>query len=104
MKNGVTAFPGWTYGSEVQPGGMIDTITGTEPPQFPITNEKTQSVAWVNAADTAGDVGEPVPIGSRQPRDRLQDGRRHCDEARYHENRDDPRPRWHFICSDRSNG
>ncbi len=49
MKNGVTAFPGWTYGSEVQPGGMIDTITGTESPQFPITNGKTQSVAWVNA-------------------------------------------------------
>ena len=49
MKNGVTAFPGWTYGSEVQPGGMVDTITGTESPQFPITNEKTQSIAWVNA-------------------------------------------------------
>src|SRR5215475_7565958 len=49
MKNGVTAFPGWTYGSEVQPGGMVDTITGKEMPQFPITNEKTQSVAWVNA-------------------------------------------------------
>jgi pimeloyl-ACP methyl ester carboxylesterase len=49
MKNGVTAFPGWTYGSEVQPGGMIDTITGKEVPQFPITSEKTQSVAWVNA-------------------------------------------------------
>jgi feruloyl esterase len=49
MKNGVTAFPGWTYGSEVQPGGMTDTITGTQPPQFPITDEKTQSVAWVNA-------------------------------------------------------
>jgi hypothetical protein len=49
MKNGVTAFPGWTYGSETQPGGMIDTITGKEMPQFPITNEKTQSVAWVNA-------------------------------------------------------
>ncbi len=49
MKNGVTAFPGWTYGSEVQPGGMVDTITGAESPQFPIANEKTQSVAWVNA-------------------------------------------------------
>jgi feruloyl esterase len=45
MKNGVTAFPGWSYGSELQPGGMIDSITGKEPPQFP----KTQSVAWVNA-------------------------------------------------------
>jgi Tannase and feruloyl esterase len=49
MKNGVTAFPGWTYGNEVQPGGMTDTITGKEPPQFPIANEKIQSVAWVNA-------------------------------------------------------
>jgi hypothetical protein len=49
VKNGVTAFPGWTYGSEVQPGGMVDTITGTEAPQFPITNARTQSVAWVNA-------------------------------------------------------
>jgi feruloyl esterase len=49
MKNGVTAFPGWTYGSEVQPGGMVDTITGTQPPQFPIADAKTQSVAWINA-------------------------------------------------------
>src|SRR5262245_263955 len=49
MKNGVTAFPGWTYGSEMQPGGMVDTITGKEPPQFPIKDAKTQSVAWVNA-------------------------------------------------------
>jgi hypothetical protein len=49
MKNWVSAFPGWTYGSETQPGGMIDTITGKETPHFPITNEKTQSVAWVNA-------------------------------------------------------
>jgi Tannase and feruloyl esterase len=49
MKNGVTAFPGWTYGSEEQPGGMIDAITGRQPPQFPITDEKTQSIGWVNA-------------------------------------------------------
>jgi hypothetical protein len=48
MKNGVTAFPGWTYGSEVQAGGLVDTITGKEPPQFPIKDEKTQSIAWVN--------------------------------------------------------
>src|SRR4051794_1432770 len=49
MKNGSTAFPGWSYGNEVQPGGMVDTITGAEQPQFPITNGKTQSVAWVNS-------------------------------------------------------
>jgi feruloyl esterase len=48
MKDGVTAFPGWTYGNEVQVGGMVDTITGKEAPQFPIANEKAQSVAWVN--------------------------------------------------------
>jgi feruloyl esterase len=47
MKNGVTAFPGWTYGSELQLGGMVDTITGAEPPQFPIKDAKTQSIAWV---------------------------------------------------------
>jgi feruloyl esterase len=49
MKNGVTAFPGWTYGSELQPGGMVATITGTELPQFPIKDAKVQSVGWVNA-------------------------------------------------------
>jgi hypothetical protein len=48
MKNGVTAFPGSTYGSELQVDGMVDTITGTEPPQFPIKDAKTQSMAWVN--------------------------------------------------------
>jgi Tannase and feruloyl esterase len=49
VKNGVTAFPASTYGSELQPGGMIDTITGAQPPQFPIKDAKTQSIAWVNA-------------------------------------------------------
>jgi hypothetical protein len=49
MKNGVTSFPGWTYGSEMQAGGLVDTITGKAPPQFPVTDAKTQSVAWVNA-------------------------------------------------------
>jgi tannase/feruloyl esterase len=49
MKNGVAAFPGWTYGSEAQQaGGMVDTITGNEPPQFPIKDQKSQSIAWVN--------------------------------------------------------
>jgi hypothetical protein len=49
FKNGATAFPGWPYGSEVQSGGMVDTITGTELPQFPIANAKTQSIGWLNA-------------------------------------------------------
>ncbi len=49
LANGVTAFPGWTYGSEEQPGGMIDSVTGAEPAHFPIVSEKTQSIAWANS-------------------------------------------------------
>jgi hypothetical protein len=49
LANGVTAFPGWTYGSEDQPGGMIDSVTGAEPPHFPILSEKVQSIAWSNS-------------------------------------------------------
>ena len=49
MANGVTSFPGWTYGSEDQPGGMVDSVTGVEPPHFPIVSDKVQSVAWANA-------------------------------------------------------
>jgi feruloyl esterase len=49
LKNGTTSFPGWTYGSEDQPGGMIDSITGLEPPHFPLVSEKVQSVAWANS-------------------------------------------------------
>jgi feruloyl esterase len=49
LKNGVTSFPGWTYGSEDQPGGMTDSVTGAEPPRFPIQSEKVQSVAWANS-------------------------------------------------------
>src|SRR5882672_7490617 len=49
LANGVKAFPGWTYGSEEQPGGMIDAVTGAEPAHFPIVNEKVQSIAWGNS-------------------------------------------------------
>jgi len=49
LANGVTSFPGWTYGSEVQPGGMTDSVTGLEPPHFPVVWERTQSVSWANS-------------------------------------------------------
>src|SRR5882672_267355 len=49
VANGVTGFPGWNYGSEDQPGGMADSVTGAEPPHFPIQSEKVQSVAWANS-------------------------------------------------------
>jgi len=28
---------------------MVDSVTGLEPPHFPILSEKVQSVAWANA-------------------------------------------------------
>jgi hypothetical protein len=46
--NGTTSFPGWTYGSEDQPGGMIDSITGKQPPRYPSDSEKGQAVRWGN--------------------------------------------------------
>ena len=49
LANGVTSFPGWTYGSEDQPGGMADSVTGAEPAHFPIVSEKVQSIAWANS-------------------------------------------------------
>jgi feruloyl esterase len=47
MAHGVTAFPGWSYGSEDQPGGMAAMVSGSEPPTFPIKNARAQSVFWI---------------------------------------------------------
>jgi pimeloyl-ACP methyl ester carboxylesterase len=49
LKHGVTSFPGWNYGGEDQPGGMVDAVTGSEAPQFPIMTAQTQSDAWITA-------------------------------------------------------
>lgn len=49
LKHGVTSFPGWNYGGEDQPGGMVDAVTGSEAPQFPIVTAQTQSDAWITA-------------------------------------------------------
>jgi feruloyl esterase len=49
MKYGVASFPGWNYGSEVQPGGMIDAVTGRDKPQFPVASGKKPSIAWATA-------------------------------------------------------
>ena len=48
MKHGIASYPGWNYGGEDQPGGLVQTITGREAPQFPIKSPKTASLAWVN--------------------------------------------------------
>ena len=49
MKHGVTQFPGWNYGSEDQPGGMEQNITGKSPPRFPTGPEDEQPGSWINA-------------------------------------------------------
>jgi feruloyl esterase len=49
LKHGVTRFPGWNYGSEDQPGGMEQNITGKAPPRFPTAPENEQSGSWLNA-------------------------------------------------------
>ena len=49
MKHGITTFPGWNYGGEDQAGGLVQTLTGTEKPQFPVKSNKTASIAWINA-------------------------------------------------------
>jgi len=49
LKYGVTQFPGWNYGSEDQPGGMEQNITGLAPPRFPTGDAKEQSGGWLNA-------------------------------------------------------
>jgi pimeloyl-ACP methyl ester carboxylesterase len=48
FRNGLTSFPGWNYGGEDQPGGLVDTLTGPKPPQFPAETRKTQSIGWIN--------------------------------------------------------
>lgn len=49
LKYGVTQFPGWNYGSEDQPGGMEQNITGKARPRFPVGSEADQAGGWLNA-------------------------------------------------------
>lgn len=49
LKHGITSFPGWNYGGEDQSGGLVDTLTGREKPQFPARTRKTTSIGWINA-------------------------------------------------------
>jgi feruloyl esterase len=46
VANGVTSYPGWNYGGEDQPGGMIVWQTGPQPPQFPPLSADKQSIGW----------------------------------------------------------
>ena len=45
LANGVTAYPGWSYGSEDQPDSMIDWTTGAQPQRFPLS-PNGQALGW----------------------------------------------------------
>lgn len=46
LANGVVAYPGWGYGGEDQPGGMVQWTTGPKPPAFPLPPPSEQSRGW----------------------------------------------------------
>jgi pimeloyl-ACP methyl ester carboxylesterase len=43
-------YPGWLYGGEDQPGGMIDWVTGREPATFPAKAPPVQGRQWYYAS------------------------------------------------------
>jgi hypothetical protein len=47
LANGITSRPGWGYGGETQPGGMIQLLTGNKPPASPPLSAPEQSQGWV---------------------------------------------------------
>ena len=49
LANGVTTYPGYNYGGEDQPGGMIAWMTGTNAPAYPLP-----SPAGIRAPELAG--------------------------------------------------
>jgi hypothetical protein len=46
LANGIAAYPGWLYGGEDQPGGMIEWVTGEEPATLPAKAPPAQGRQW----------------------------------------------------------
>ena len=46
LANGITSYPGYNYGGEDQPGGMVAWITGPKPPVYPILSSEEQGRLW----------------------------------------------------------
>jgi hypothetical protein len=44
--NGITSYPGYNYGGEDQPGGMVAWITGPKPPVYPLSSPEEQGRLW----------------------------------------------------------
>ena len=46
LANGITSYPGYNYGGEDQPDGMVAWQTGPKPPAYPLPPPAEQSRAW----------------------------------------------------------
>ena len=46
LANGVTSYPGYNYGGEDQPDGMVAWSSGPKPPVYPLPAPAEQSRAW----------------------------------------------------------
>jgi feruloyl esterase len=46
LANGVTSYPGWGYGGEDQPDGVVQWITGPRPAAFPLPSPSEQGRQW----------------------------------------------------------
>ncbi|MGZ5866158.1 MAG: tannase/feruloyl esterase family alpha/beta hydrolase [Xanthobacteraceae bacterium] len=46
LVNGVRSYPGYNYGHEDQPGGMIDWVTGPKAAEFPLPAPEQQGRQW----------------------------------------------------------
>jgi Tannase and feruloyl esterase len=46
LANGITSYPGYNYGGEDQPDGMVAWSTGPKPPAYPLLPPAEQSRAW----------------------------------------------------------
>jgi hypothetical protein len=46
LANGITSYPGYNYGGEDQPGGMVAWITGPKAPVYPLSSPEEQGRMW----------------------------------------------------------
>ena len=50
LVNNITSYPGWNYGGEDQPEGMVYWMTGTKPPAYPLPAVAEQGRDWYYGA------------------------------------------------------
>jgi hypothetical protein len=55
LANGITSYPGYNYGGEDQPDGMVAWSTGPQPPAYPPLPPAEQSRAWFFGAGAVRD-------------------------------------------------